>query len=98
MRAARSRGTGPIRQVPEHPPMTSGDYWSTLVRHSPLGLLSDLDGTLIPFAPTPAEAGPTPELLALLGRLVELPNFKVAIVTGRVRDQLDAMFGAIPGL
>jgi trehalose 6-phosphate synthase len=78
--------------------MTPADYWSTLVRYSPLGLLSDLDGTLLPFAPTPAEARPTPELLELLGRLVELPNLKVAVVSGRLREQLDAMFGAIPGL
>ncbi len=87
---------GIVRYSPT--PMTPADYWSTVVRHSPLGILSDLDGTLIPFAPTPAEAAPPPELLALLGRLVELPNLKLALVTGRLRDQLDAMFGAIPGL
>ena len=78
--------------------MTPADYWSTFVRHSPLGILSDLDGTLLPFAPTPAEASASPELLELLARLVGLPNLKVAVVSGRLRDQLDAMFGGIPGL
>ena len=28
-------------------------YWLSLARHPPLGILTDLDGTLVPFAPTP---------------------------------------------
>jgi len=29
------------------------EHWRALACHTPLALLSDLDGTLIPFKPTP---------------------------------------------
>jgi len=77
--------------------MTSGidpesEYWLTLARHSPLGILSDLDGTLLPFAPTPDEARPSAELAELVGDLASLPDTMLVIVSGRPRTTLDEFF------
>ena len=78
--------------------MTATEHWSSLARHSPLGVVADLDGTLIPFAPTPAEARVPPEVLELLERIAALPNLRLAVVSGRLREQLDAMVGHVKGL
>lgn len=59
-------------------------------------LLLDYDGTLRPFAPTPNEAVPGTELLALLQRLAEDPRNTVVIVSGRPCETLDAWLGALP--
>ncbi|HEU4538890.1 MAG TPA: trehalose-phosphatase, partial [Polyangiaceae bacterium] len=58
------------------------EHWLALAGHSPLAILLDLDGTLIPFAPTPAEARPGPDLLALLARLAATPGVTCAVVSG----------------
>ena len=73
-------------------------HWLTLARHTPLGLLLDLDGTLIPFAPSPDEARVTPELLELLRTLVQLPGLTVAVVSGRPRVWLDTRLSEVEGL
>jgi trehalose 6-phosphate synthase/phosphatase len=57
-------------------------------------LFLDYDGTLVPLKPTPAEAMPDPELLALLGRLSEVAD--VAVVSGRPRATLEEWFGRLP--
>jgi trehalose 6-phosphate phosphatase len=46
------------------------------------------DGTLVPIAPHPEHAHPTPALLALLARLVQTPSVQVAVVSGRPLSQL----------
>lgn len=56
-------------------------------------LLLDYDGTLVPFAPTPDEACPDPELVDLLARLAADRRNKVVIVSGRDRGTLAARFG-----
>lgn len=48
----------------------------------PAGLIFDIDGTLAPMAPTPAQAQVDPRALAALGRLTRLVDL-VAVVTGR---------------
>ncbi len=58
--------------------------------------LLDYDGTLVGFAPTPAEAVPTPELYAVLGALVKNPANTVAIVSGRDKATLQQWFGHLP--
>ena len=68
------------------------EYWLSLAKHSPLGILSDLDGTLLPFAATPDEACPTPEVLALIHDLASLPDVRLAIVSGRPRATLERFF------
>ncbi len=68
------------------------EYWLSLLRHRPLGILTDLDGTLLPFASTPEAARPTPELQGLVHELADLPGVALAIVSGRPREALDAYF------
>jgi trehalose 6-phosphate synthase len=67
-------------------------HWLSVARHTPLAILADLDGTLIPFAPTPEEARPDPELLELLGALSALPGLRVVIVSGRPHALLEQYF------
>lgn len=50
---------------------------------SPLGIFLDIDGTLAPIASRPEDAGVPPTTLAVLRRLVDLPEAAVALVTGR---------------
>lgn len=52
-------------------------------------LLLDYDGTLVPIAPTPELARPTPELLHILRRLVSHDRWQVAIVSGRSLRELE---------
>jgi len=48
-----------------------------------LFLFLDYDGTLVPLAPTPEEARPSPQLLEMIERLCALPETRVAVVSGR---------------
>jgi trehalose 6-phosphate synthase len=66
--------------------------WASLARHAPLGILSDLDGTLLPFADTPDAAWPTADVLKLVKDLASLPGVQLAIVSGRSARVLDQFF------
>ncbi len=68
------------------------EYWPSLLRHAPLGILSDLDGTLLPFAAKPEAARPTPEIAQLVRDLAHLPDTTFVIVSGRPRETLDEYF------
>jgi trehalose 6-phosphate synthase/phosphatase len=59
-------------------------------------VILDYDGTLVPFADTPAEAIPDADLLALVRRLADRPETRVHIVSGRSRDTLTRWFGDLP--
>jgi trehalose-phosphatase len=60
-------------------------------------ILLDYDGTLVAIAPHPAEARPTPELLAILTRLLAHADYTVMVVSGRpLADLLDLL--PLPGL
>ncbi|HVR82712.1 MAG TPA: trehalose-phosphatase [Planctomycetota bacterium] len=78
--------------------MNDFEHWHSLACHTPLGILTDLDGTLIPFAPTPDEAKVDVERIELLKDLVALPGVTVAVVSGRPRDSLDRMLSAVQGI
>jgi trehalose 6-phosphate synthase/phosphatase len=56
-------------------------------------LLLDYDGTLVPIAPRPELAVPTPELLALLSRLARDPRNSVYAISGRDRSTLERWLG-----
>ena len=68
------------------------EHWQSLARHTPLAILTDLDGTLIPLAPTPEEAVPDPALLELLRSLTRLPGVQVIVVSGRPQTDLERYF------
>ncbi|MBV8341939.1 MAG: trehalose-phosphatase [Gammaproteobacteria bacterium] len=58
-------------------------------------LLLDVDGTLVPFAPTPDEVRIDAELLELLASLRERTAGALALVSGRSIDSLDALFAPL---
>lgn len=58
-------------------------------------LLLDYDGTLVPLAPTPADAAPDRELLLLL-RELQTPSQTVYVVSGRDHRSLAEWFKDIP--
>ncbi|MDP2674209.1 MAG: trehalose-phosphatase [Dehalococcoidia bacterium] len=62
--------------------LTSIDPLLPLLRERPLGVLSDIDGTLAPIVPRPEDAAVPEETRALLRGLVE-KGVRVALVTGR---------------
>lgn len=70
--------------------------WRALASTSPLALLVDLDGTLIPFASTPEEAHLDHETVAVLNRLVDL-YVNVVIVSGRSSALIDRIRPLVPG-
>jgi trehalose 6-phosphate phosphatase len=60
-------------------------------------LMLDYDGTLVPLAPTPAQARPAAVLLHILKKLGELPQYKVAVISGRTLTDLTTLF-PVPGI
>jgi trehalose 6-phosphate synthase/phosphatase len=58
-------------------------------------LLLDYDGTLVPFAPKPAEAMPGGNLLSLLEKLIKNPRTEVVLISGRDKDTLESWFGGL---
>lgn len=60
-------------------------------RGRPLLLLLDYDGTLVDIAPRPELARPTPELLALLGRLAARDDLRMLVVSGRPVGDLQVL-------
>jgi trehalose 6-phosphate synthase/phosphatase len=58
----------------------------------PMTLLLDYDGTLVPYAPTPEEAVPDPDLQRLLARLAGQPGIHLHIVSGRSVETIERWF------
>jgi len=77
-------------------PLDAEGLFRLLPLSSPVILLLDYDGTLVPFAPLPDQASPDPDLLGLLVGLGARPDRQVSIVSGRTRVQIDRWFGAMP--
>ncbi len=62
-----------------------------------LTLFLDYDGTLVPIAPTPAQAVPDQALLELLAELCSKPYLRTVILSGRPLESLQR-FLPVPGL
>ena len=70
---------------------------ATLGDRSSLALFLDIDGTLVPIAPTPAEVRPSPLLPELLARAARDLGDALAIVSGREITSIDQVtHGAVP--
>ncbi|MGH7342139.1 MAG: trehalose-phosphatase, partial [Candidatus Rokuibacteriota bacterium] len=78
--------------------MKPADHWARAVRHSPLALLLDLDGTLMPFAERPEMAQPDASLVELLRTAAGQPGLLTSVVSGRPRSTLERWFGNTPSL
>lgn len=74
------------------PPRVTTEHWLSLARHTPLGILCDLDGTLVPFARTPEEARPDADAVALVNMLAAQPGVTMSIVSGRPKTWLESFF------
>src|ERR1051326_1369447 len=73
------------------------DDVAALASRTPLVVLLDVDGTLAPIAPTPAEARVPDETRRAVAALVALAGVHVALVTGRIATEgLDML--AVDGL
>jgi trehalose 6-phosphate synthase len=60
--------------------------WQHLASAASIVIAVDLDGTLIPFAPTPQEAIVDDQTGALIEELAATPGVTVGIISGRPRD------------
>src|SRR5688572_8964167 len=69
-----------------------------LVRSHRLGLILDLDGTLVPFASSPAEARLDGNTTDLLRALAELDGVTVLVASGRTRASVEPLAEAMPHL
>jgi alpha,alpha-trehalose-phosphate synthase [UDP-forming]/trehalose-phosphatase len=78
-------------------PQSVRAHWLSLARHTPLGVICDLDGTLLPFVATPSASRLPPELAELLCGLAALPGLSLAIISGRPREDLERLLGPVPG-
>ena len=72
--------------------LTSVEPLLPVIRQRPLGLLSDIDGTLAPIVPRPEDAAVPDAVRALLGQLAAR-GVKVALITGRSLDMARRMAG-----
>ena len=68
------------------------DRVAAVLTHRPFGLLSDLDGTLSPIAPTPDAASVPESIRAALARLTERVDL-LALVSGRPAGEVAAELG-----
>ncbi len=73
-------------------PLTSVDPLRPLLAHRPLGLFSDIDGTLAAIVPRPEDARVTPKCRELLERL-QGRGVRIALITGRTLEMARRMTG-----
>ena len=59
-------------------------------------LLLDYDGTLVPFASSPAKARPSARVRNILQQLASNPRNTVVLISGRERESLEEWLGDLP--
>ncbi|MCO6453425.1 MAG: trehalose-phosphatase [Caldilineales bacterium] len=64
-------------------PCESASIWRPIESAPRLWLFLDYDGTLADFAPTPDHIQPDATLIALVTRLVQTPDLRISIISGR---------------
>jgi trehalose 6-phosphate phosphatase len=62
-----------------------------------LWLFLDYDGTLADLAPTPDHVDPDPELIELLTKLAQHPRIRMAVISGRRLNHVEALV-QVPGI
>jgi trehalose 6-phosphate synthase len=70
--------------------------WQHLASAASLVAAIDLDGTLIPFAPTPQEATLDDETVGLIEALSSLPGVTMGIISGRPRELVESLAHRFP--
>lgn len=59
-------------------------------------VLLDYDGTLVGYSPIPEKAIPSEKLLDILMKLIDKPQTKVIIISGRGHQDIDKLLGHLP--
>ncbi|HEY5935457.1 MAG TPA: trehalose-phosphatase, partial [Kofleriaceae bacterium] len=72
--------------------------WQQLASAAQLVVALDLDGTMIPFAPTPQEARIDGDVAEIIRNLASLPGVTVGLISGRPRDMIDEYPPQFPGV
>ena len=72
--------------------------WQQLVTAPHVVAAIDLDGTMIPFAPTPHEARVDGDTAALLAALAATPGVSVGVISGRPRDLVEDLPPRFPAI
>jgi len=72
--------------------------WQHLAAAASIVAAVDLDGTLIPFAPTPQEAVPDADTLTLIEALSATPGVTLGIISGRPRALLEDLAARFPSV
>jgi trehalose 6-phosphate synthase len=75
-----------------------GAQWRQLVAAGQLVIALDLDGTLLPFAPTPEEARVDHDTAALIDALAASPGITLGIISGRPRALVDELPPRFPSV
>jgi trehalose 6-phosphate synthase len=70
--------------------------WQQLVATTSLVAAVDLDGTLVPFAPTPREAVVDADTLGLLAALGDAPGVTLGVISGRPRELVEDLAARLP--
>ncbi len=72
--------------------------WHELASAPSLVIALDLDGTLIPFAPTPHDAKIDGDTAALVNALASSPGVTLGLVSGRPRDMMEDLPARFPNV
>lgn len=72
--------------------------WTNLASAASIVIALDLDGTLIPFAPTPQDAKLDAQTEALLDALAVAPGVTLGIISGRPRDLVIDLAARFPNI
>src|SRR5262245_41000029 len=72
--------------------------WQQLASAGQLVIALDLDGTLLPFAPTPEEARLDGDSAGLIGALAASPGVTLGILSGRPRHLVEDLPPRFPGV
>jgi trehalose 6-phosphate synthase/phosphatase len=88
------------KQITSQARELSGNSRANLIKnfqqHTRRILFLDYDGTLQPYASTPAEAVPSQKLMSTLENLFSLDNTELVLISGRDWQTLDKWFGTLP--
>jgi len=72
--------------------------WQHLASAASIVAAVDLDGTLIPFAPTPQEAVPDGDTMALIDDIAATPGVTLGVISGRPRPLVEDLAKRYPSV
>jgi trehalose 6-phosphate synthase len=72
--------------------------WQHLASNSQIAIAVALDGTLLPFAPTPSQAQLDADTESLLADLAALPGVTIGVISGRPRALMEELPLRFPGI